>query len=813
MVAQLSEIKPLDPAALRQRCDPSKLGFKTTDDLQPAARLMGQQRATDALRFATSMNRAGYNLFVIGQRGSGHHRSVQQFLQEIARTQNPPDEWVYVNNFQTSRKPKAIRLPPGTAMRFRQAMDELIDDLKLALPGLFETEDYRNRLRAINDEAKQEQDQAFEALRTAAEAENIAIMRTPMGFALAPVKDGNVIPPDDFNALDETEKKRVEAVIAGLQGELETVLGKMPVIDKKRRDRIRSMNAKLASSTIAASVAATAGQFSGVSPILEYLGAAETDLVQNVGLFLQNSGQDEMPASPPPGGPDSQDPRFRRYGVNVLVSDHTHEGASVVVEDHPTLGNLLGRIEHLSQMGALVTDFMLIKAGALHRANGGYIILDARKILSEAFAWEALKRTLMANTIRIESAAEQVGFATTVTLDPEPIPLDVKVVLVGERGLYNLLVQLDPDFSRLFKVEADFEDRWVRTTENEKHITRLFSTIIKGNGLRPMDAAGAARLIEEAARHADDAERLSLQIGYLTDLLLEADYWAGEANAQTITAEQIDRAVADRTRRKDRYRERVYETIDRQTLLIDTQGSAVGQINGLSVTGIGDFMFGKPSRITARVRMGAGKLIDIEREVELGGPLHSKGVMILASFLNANYALDRPVSLWASLVFEQSYGGVDGDSASSAELYALLSALSGIPIRQSLAVTGSVNQLGDVQAIGGVNEKIEGFFDICQLRGLTGEQGVLIPQSNIKHLMLRQDVVAAVEEGLFSVHAVRTIDEGIAILTGQDAGQRDTEGRFPADSINGLVDAKLCAFADSRRAFSRRDEDDKREGE
>lgn len=813
MVAKLSEYKPLDPVALRQRCDPSKLGFKTTDDLQPADRLMGQERAAEALRFATSIDRAGYNLFVIGRRGSGHQRSVQQFLQDIAGAQEPPNEWVYVNNFQTSRKPKAIRLPPGTAMRFRQAMEELIDDLKLALPGLFETEDYRNRLRAINDEAKQEQDQAFEALRAAAEAENIAILRTPMGFALAPVKDGNVIPPEDFNALDETEKKRVEGVIAGLQGELETVLGKMPVIDKKRRDRIRGMNTKLASSTIAASVAATAGQFSGISPILDYLKAAETDLVQNVGLFLQHSGQDEMPAPPAPGGPDAQDPRFRRYGVNVLVSDHAQEGASVIVEDHPTLGNLLGRVEHLSQMGALVTDFMLIKAGALHRANGGYIILDARKILSEAFAWEALKRTLMANTIRIESAAEQIGFATTVTLDPEPIPLDVKVVLVGERGLYNLLVQLDPDFSRLFKVEADFEDRLVRTDESEKHISRLFSTIIKGNELRPLDARGAARLIEEAARYADDSERLSLQIGYLTDLLLEADYWAGEASVQTITAAQIDRAIADRVRRKDRYRERVYETIDRQTLLIDTEGSAVGQINGLSVTGIGDFMFGRPSRITARVRMGAGKLIDIEREVELGGPLHSKGVMILASFLNANYALDRPVSLWASLVFEQSYGGVDGDSASSAELYALLSALSEIPISQSLAVTGSVNQLGDVQAIGGVNEKIEGFFDICKLRGLTGDQGVLIPHSNIKHLMLRQDVVAAVEAGKFKVHAVQTIDQGITILTGRDAGQRDAEGRFPTDSVNGLVDAKLCAFADARRAFSERDGRDKPEGE
>lgn len=803
------KIEALDAAVLRRRCDPQKLGFKTTADLQPADRLMGQERAVDALRFATSMQRPGYNLFVIGQRGSGHQLSVRQFLQDLASTQEPPDEWVYVNNFKISRKPKAIRLPPGTAMRFRQAMEELIDDLKSALPGLFETEDYGDRIRSINEEAKEQQDQAFETLRAAAEAEEIAILRTPMGFALAPVKDGNVIQPDDFNALGEEEKKRVESVIEGLQDQLEALLGKMPVIDKKRRDRIRGMNAKLASSTIAASVTATAEQFKELPPILDHLKAAEADLVQNVGLFLKDGAQDEMPVLLASAGSDSRDPRFRRYGVNVLVSDGEGDGASVVVEDHPTLGNLLGRVEHQSEMGTLVTDFLLIKPGALHRANGGYILLDARKVLSEAFAWEALKRTLLANTIRIESAAEQIGFATTATLEPEPIPLDVKIVLVGERALYNLLVHLDPDFSTLFKVEADFEDRWGRTSENEKHIAQLFSTIIKSEDLRPLDAGGAALLIEEAARYASDAERLSLQIGYLTDLLQEADYWAGEEKIQTITEAQIERAIADRIRRKDRVRARVYEAIDRKTLLIDTDGTAIGQINGLSVTGIGDFMFGKPSRITARVRMGAGKLIDIEREVELGGPLHSKGVMILASFLNANYALDHPVSLWASLVFEQSYGGIDGDSASSAELYALLSALSGIPIRQSLAVTGSVNQLGQVQAIGGVNEKIEGFFDVCKMRGLTGEQGVVIPQSNVKHLMLRQDVVAAVENRKFRVHAVRTINEGLSILTGQSAGQRDAAGRFPADSINGLVDAKLCAFAEARRAFSERTEGEK----
>ena len=800
----MAEAKALRASVLRQRCDHKRLGFKTTAELKPAERLLGQDRARDAMQFGTAIRRTGYNLFVIGERGLGHQDAVVQFLEERARSETPPDEWVYVNNFQQSRNPIAIRLPAGTATDFRRAMDELIDDLKSALPGLFDSDDYRTRLRAIDDEAKEEQEQAFENLRQRAEAESITIMRTPMGFALAPTRDGTVIQPDVFNAMHEEDKKRIEAVIAELQGELEHVLRELPAIDKRRRDRIRKVNEELASATIGASIAVLRQRFAKHRSILDHLQATQADLVHNLGLFVQDGASEEAANKPPAAIAAATDRRLRRYGVNVLVTDGRQEGAAVVSEEHPTLANLLGHIEHLAELGALVTDFTLIKPGALHRANGGYIVLDARKLLSEAYAWEALKRTLRGNAIRIESAASQMGLATTLTLDPQPIPLNVKVVLVGERRLYDTLVQLDPDFSDLFKVEADFEDRWQRNARNEKLSARLFATIIDAEGLLPLTSDGAALLIEESARFSDDSERLSLRIGYLTDLLQEADFWAKDAGNRTINAGHIEQALAGRIRRKDRIRQRVYEGIERNTVLIDTKGVAVGQINGLSVTGIGDFMFGKPSRITARVRMGGGKLIDIEREVDLGGPLHSKGVMILASYLQANYALDRPVSLWASLAFEQSYGGVDGDSASSAELYALLSALSEVPIRQDLAVTGSVNQRGEVQAIGGVNEKIEGFFDICRARGLTGSQGVLIPKSNVKHLMLRQDVVDAAQAGQFHVYSVRSIDEGIAILTGQTAGRRNARGLFPAGSINGLVDARLAGFADARRDFAAR---------
>jgi len=790
---------------LRTRCDPASLGFSTTADIEPAEVLIGQDRALGALRFGTAIRRRGYNLFVIGGQGFGRHKAVGRFLEEKAASQDPPDEWVYVNNFQTSRNPLALRLPPGNAIRFRKAMEALIDDLKAMIPSLFETEDYRNRLRAIAEEGQKQNDEAFEELSKKAEAEDIAILRTPMGFALAPVKDGNVIKPEAFKALDKAERERIESVIENLQKDLEAVLRKIPEIEKTRRDHIRDINAELASSAVGNSVASIAAQFEGVEPVQEYLRAVETDLVENAGLFVHDGSPEELGREQATAGSDLSDPRFRRYGVNVIVADGEGDGAPVVYEEHPTLGNLVGRIEHLSQMGTLVTDFMLIKPGALHKANGGFLVLDARKLLTEPYAWEALKRMLRANAIRIESAAEQFGLVTTVTLDPEPIPLDVKTVLIGERHLYDLLVHLDPDFADLFKVEADFEDRWERSGDNEHNTARLFSSIIRNENLRPLDAAGAALLIEESARIADDAERLSLRIGELADHLREADFWAGEAGHEAIAYEDVERAIRERIRRKDRIRDRVYEAIERDTLLIDTQGEAVGQVNGLSVTGIGGFAFGRPSRITARVRMGTGKLIDIEREVELGGPLHSKGVMILASYLQANFALDMPVSLWASLVFEQSYGGVDGDSASSAELYALLSALAEVPLRQSLAVTGSVNQLGHVQAIGGVNEKIEGFFDICEARGLTGDQGVLIPASNIKHLMLRADVVEAAEAGRFHIYPVSDINEGIALLTGRAAGALDPSGAYAADTINGLVDAKLRAFAQARRAFGVRE--------
>ncbi len=590
----------------------------------------------------------------------------------------------------------------------------------------------------------------------------------------------------------------------------------MPVLEKERRKKIRNLNAELAELVVGLSISEVAARFAGNSDIQNYLSEIRADLIENTELFLKpQQVEDERPFDASTQH-ISKHPVFARYAVNVLVT-HCPEkaevapacGAPVVSEEHPTLAKVFGRIDHRSMMGMLVTDFTMIKAGALHQANGGYLILDALRVLTEPFVWEALKRCLRNKKVEITSAAEELSFVTTVSLTPDSIPLSLKVVLVGERILYYLIASLDPDFEDLFKVQADFEDVTERSPEAVMLFARLMGSIAKQENLLPLSPQAVARLVEQAAREAEDAERLSLRVGVMADMLREAHFWASKNKRDLIGLDDVDHALNERRYRSERIRDRSLESITRNTTLIDTDGEAVGQINGLSVLSLGNLSFGKPTRITARVRMGTGKVIDIEREVELGGPLHSKGVLILSSYLASHYALSAPMSLWASLVFEQSYGGVEGDSASSAELYALLSALAGAPIQQSLAVTGSVNQFGQVQAIGGVNEKVEGFFDICRLRGLTGRQGVLIPDSNRKHLMLRPDVVAAASDGKFHIHAVSTIDEGIVLLTGVGAGARAADGKFPDGSINSLVEASLAKFAEMRRAFGKAAGDEK----
>jgi lon-related putative ATP-dependent protease len=796
-VALPAPLQPLPAERLYRAVSMPALSFESTAEIEPADGLIGQQRALDAIEFGTSVDKPGFNLFVIGPNGMRAQRAVEQVLKEAAGGRPNPSDWVYVNNFNDPRKPVAIAMPAGRADQFRDVMRALIDDLKTALPAVFASEDYQVRRGAIDQAFQAKQAEGLMALRDKAAAKNILILRTPMGFTLAPAHDGQPVPPDEFRAWPEEKRKETEALIETLEKDLEHVMHQLPQWQTERRDEVRKLNRDTARFAIGQFIDFAKANFIDVPKIAEHLEAIRADLIENVAMFVikDESDEESLPGELPGGA-------FDRYTVNVFV-DHVGPTPAVpIVEElHPTLSNLLGSVEYVSQHGVLVTNFRLIKPGAIHRANGGFLLLDARSLLTEPFSWTALKRALRQREIRIEDLSHFIGLTSTVSLEPDPIPLDVKVVLFGDRVLYYLLAALDPDLAEHFKVLADLEDDIDRTPATEAAHARVIAALARRHGLRAVDRAGTALMIEHAARLAGHANKLTLVVDQLNDLLTEADFWAGKSDRAVITRADVESAIEHRIRRSSRLRDRAQENIVEGVALIDTSGARIGQVNGLSVAELAGFRFGRPTRITCRVRPGNGEVVDIEREVELGGPIHSKGVLILSGFLAGRYALDTPMSLFASLVFEQSYGGVEGDSASSAELYALLSALAELPLRQDLAVTGSVNQQGQVQAIGGANEKIEGFFDICRMRGLTGTQGVLIPNANVQHLMLRRDVIEACSAGKFAIYAVTTIDQGMALLTGRPAGERDGDGLYPLQSFNRLIEDRLHSFARIRQSF------------
>jgi lon-related putative ATP-dependent protease len=797
----MGTVKPLESTALCTHCDPEQFSFKTTDELPDLGEVIGQARATEAIQFGIGIRREGYNLYVLGHPGVGRRTVVQRFIEARAAREPVPPDWCYVNNFEQPHMPRVLELPAGTGRKLKHDMQQLMDDLKSAIAAAFESDEYRARRHELEEDLKEKHERIFDDLRREAETHGIALIRTPGGMAFAPVRDGEVLSPEEFQRLPEAEQKRIEAVITTLQERLERVIHQLPQIRREGQQRIRELDRDVVMSAVGNLISELKKAYGALPVVGDYLEQVQQSVIDNADDFKRpEEGQEisflGITLSRPGGAPS-----LRRYQVNVLVDNSDTKGAPVVYEDNPTFNGLIGRVEHLAQMGALVTDFTLIKPGALHRANGGYLVLDVRKVLMQPYAWEGLKRALQSRELRIESLGQALSLISTVSLEPTPIPLNVKVVLVGERLLYYLLNVYDPEFGELFKVAADFEETMDRTPESNLLYARLIATAARREQLLPLDRAAVARIVEHGARHAEDAQKLSIHLRGVADLLREADYWARERNSAVVTRADVQRAIDARIFRSDRVRAHLQEAIRRRTILIDTEGARVGQINGLSVVDLGQFTFGHPSRITARVRLGKGEVVDIQREVEMGGPIHAKGVLILAGFLGARYATDRPLSLSASLVFEQTYGEVEGDSASAAELFALLSALADTPIRQSLAVTGSVNQHGEVQAIGGVNEKIEGFFDVCRERGLSGEQGVLIPASNVKHLMLRQDVVEACAQGKFHVYPVSTIDEGIELLTATPAGERDENGLFPDGTINQRVEVKLMVLAEQARLF------------
>ncbi len=793
-------VKALDPAQLCQRCDPAQFDFKTTEDLEHLTAFIGQPRAIGALEFGVGIRQKGYNIFAFGPEGIGKGNLVRKTFEAAADSEQVPSDWCYVQDFEQSHKPRAIELPAGKGIEFKHDMEQFVDDLQSALPVTFESEEYRSRLQEIQEALNKQQETALEELRTRAEKKELAVLRTPGGLAIAPVRDGEVISPEEFQGLPQEQRETLEKDIADLQEELEAMLANLPGWQRELREQVTSLNREMADIVVGGLIRQLLKDYAELPAIVEHLEAVQQDVVKHVRQIIDEGDPAKSSAPTPPRGPFAAlgaRSTLQRYQVNLLVDHGSSESAPVVYEDNPTFQNLLGRIEHTAQMGALITDFSLIKPGALHRANGGYLILDARRLLQEPFAWEGLKRALRSEQLRMETPGQVQSFISTVTLDPEPIPLNLKVALLGDPMLYYLLMENDPESRELFRVASDFDDQMDRDSESQMLYARLIGSLATVHGLRPLDPGGVARIIEHSSRIIEDGRKLSIQMNHITDLMREADYWAGKADREVMTNEDVSKAIDAEIFRSDRIKERTQEQIYRETLLIDTDGKQTGQVNGLSVYQFGDFAFGRPSRITARVRVGKGEVLDIEREVELGGPIHSKGVLILSSFLGSRYSPERQLSLTASLVFEQSYGGVEGDSASSAELYALLSSIAEVPAKQSLAVTGSVNQFGRVQAIGGVNEKIEGFFDICNTRGLTGDQGVLIPDSNVQHLMLRDDVVQAVSEGKFHVYPIESIDQGIELLTDMSAGELDDDGAYPEDTINGKVQARLKKFADA----------------
>jgi lon-related putative ATP-dependent protease len=797
-------VKRLEPDLLYQCCDPEQFDFNTTEELEDLTEVIGQPRAVDAVKFGIGIRHKGYNLFALGPTGTGKHSLVQRYAIEQSRAEPVPPDWCYVNNFQQPHEPRMLRMPPGRGVELEHDMERLVDDLHAAIPKAFESDEYRTRSQSIEDELSEHKEQALKEVQANAEKKRIALIRTPTGFTLAPIHKDEVLSPKEFEELPEDERKQIEKDTEELQEQLRKMLQELPKWEKEVRDRMIELNREIAASAISHLVDTLRETYRELPHAVQYLGEVEKDVIENFRHFLRHEEERgniqvfgiELPQR------DEEMQVDKRYRVNSLISHAGNDGAPVIYEDYPSYNNLIGRVEHRAELGALITDFTMIRPGALHRANGGYLILDVLKVLMQPFAWEGLKRALQANEIRIESLAQLMSIVSTVSLEPEPIPLDVKVILLGEPHIYYLLSMYDPEFNELFKVAVDFDYRMDRNPETQQLYARLIGTLVHKESLRHLDRSAVARVIEHSARLLEDSEKLLNHIRSLTDMLREADYWATQHKHGTITKDDVQHAIDARIYRVDRIREHMQEAIRRGTLLIDTEGQKTGQINGLSVADLGNFMFGRPSRITARVRMGDKEIVDIEREVELGGPIHSKGVFILSAFLGARYLPDRPLALSASLVFEQSYGEIEGDSASSAELYALLSALADAPIHQSLAVTGSVNQQGEIQPIGGVNEKIEGFFDICNIRGLTGDQGVIIPGTNVKHLMLREDVRAAVAAGKFAIHAIDSVDDGIELLTGIPAGQRDDQGLFPDGSINRRVEDTLAHYSEAMQAYA-----------
>ena len=791
-------ITKLTSEQLYRKCDAAKFDFTTTADLEERLSALGQDRAICAVELGINIKSRGYNLFCLGPEGTGKTSLVKRILEKEGKQRPTPDDWAYVYNFDEPHKPIAVNFPAGAAAGFAKDMEELAYAMEHDLPEAVKNELYEEQLSVIREKYQEKRNDYVKVLQKKAKGKKVSLLHMPMGVVVAPMKNGEIISPDVFDTLSDDEKNEIMADLNAMQEEIAQHQDDAPGWEEKQTEEIKKLQEKLVKDAIKKPINDIKQKYRGNKKVAEYLKAVQNYILENIPSFVPNYDQDSKPQTEeePMAGLLSQlknqqeEDKYSKFKVNVVVKNVPDSGAPIVLLDHPTQGNLVGKVERIQQFGALITDFTLIKGGALHRANGGFLLIDARKLLLQPYSWDSLKRALASKEIKIEAPSEDTSFST-ISLDPQPIPLDVKVVMTGDAELYDLLSERDPDFSDYFKVEADFGMIIDRTDENEVAYAKLIGSLTKKKNLRSLNKQAVARVIEYSSRLADDSEKLTAHVSSIGDLLKEADYWARKSKASQIGKNHVDQAIKSQIYRSDRVNRAMLEQIDKGTILLDVKGERVGQINGLVVYNFTRNSFGKPTRITTQVRLGRGEFINIEREVAMSGPIHSKGVLILQALIANRFAKRSPLSLSASIVFEQSYGGVDGDSASSTEYYCMLSAIANLPIKQSLAVTGSINQFGEIQPIGGVNEKIEGFFEVCKYNGLTGKQGVIIPRTNVVNLMLREDVLEAVENGQFSIYAIDDVDDGIELLTGIPAGKADKRGRFPKGTVNYMVQQSL----------------------